>query len=315
MLRRRRGFTIIELLVVISIIALLISILLPSLAGARDRARFIKWAGYSHSLRTDVDVSAYYNFEQQGEGNDELWNRASGDPFEMAKLAIEPEDMHGELGRLASSQNFDDTGVKPTWTISDARWKGKGALNYTNSNDEVVHVKSNEILEELSEELSLAMWFSPSTSNMTNRRLLEKGNSWFFLNGAGGSGPINFLAKSQQSGGNHVVSMTDPSTLEAGEWYFLTGQWDGRYPINNTPAMRYWVNGERNGTWANITGNEMMKTKEPLWIGSDDNGAGFDGLIDELCLFNKGMIEFDGSTVIDAKITEMFRVGKPRNKR
>jgi prepilin-type N-terminal cleavage/methylation domain-containing protein len=62
--RGPRAFTLVELLVAISIIAILITLLLPSLYGSRRRARYACWLAMRQSNRSDPRVLAYYTFEE-----------------------------------------------------------------------------------------------------------------------------------------------------------------------------------------------------------------------------------------------------------
>ncbi len=60
---RRRGFTLIELLVVVAVIALLISILIPSLSAARERARGVVCMSHMNQV---AKARAYYCSEYDG---------------------------------------------------------------------------------------------------------------------------------------------------------------------------------------------------------------------------------------------------------
>ncbi len=59
--RKVRGFTLVELLVVVAIIALLVSILLPAMGSAREMAKLVVCASNQHQLIIGVQTYAADN--------------------------------------------------------------------------------------------------------------------------------------------------------------------------------------------------------------------------------------------------------------
>jgi len=96
-MRKQDAFTLIELLVVIAIIALLMGILLPSLARARDQAKKVVCSAHTRglgvSLRMYVDD---YDGKTHNSPNEGLWDNA----YEGAALVkpFAPNDEHAYWG-------------------------------------------------------------------------------------------------------------------------------------------------------------------------------------------------------------------------
>jgi prepilin-type N-terminal cleavage/methylation domain-containing protein len=284
----RRTFSLIELLVTVAIIAILASLLLPSLGRAQVKARETRWFAYEKQLRLDEDLMLYYSFADPVAPGLAAANEAFGDPLTPTR----PEDYSG-------------TAVATQWITGAGRWPGAPAVYFDGGASRI-----NTAYAGIpgSEPRTVSMWVK------TDLRKTQCLMSWGRASKSGRRWEVSVRRQSKAGklmvnvGGGKLVGNAD---VADGKWHHVVAVLGENDPAQVADVHLY-VDGQLDAAVGAVApskvDNRTVNTEtshrqsRPVTLGARTNGsARFTGWLGEVAIFKRALS--------DAEVAAMHRLG------
>jgi type IV pilus assembly protein PilA len=263
--KKQKGFTLLELLVVISIVGLLSSVVLASFGGARERSRIAAGLQTSASLYRlyGIDSIAYFDFE----GDSTSITDSIGNGYSIPTPSA--------CSVVVDSPNPGGKGLQCNGT-------GGFLLTPSNTEDRTATYATGA-------SFTYALWFKPTADQPDNNRMLLGRNGFH----SGISVTTNNRVRGFlwfETPTSQMIITESGRTLETGKWYFIA------YSVDSVSrTARLFIDGAQVGGVSTFpVGSGLYSSSNgtmPYFVASAGGGASgaMIGIIDKVGIYKRGL--------------------------